>query len=117
MPIGGTSLKAYTVPKPVITGCTAGLANVTVTWTAVSAPYALTYRATVGDPEQNLTVTANGNTRSVRYATFGQGTGGTTQTIRITAALPATATWVSTPATQEVRISTAGLVPSCGASS
>ena len=117
VPIGGTTLKAYTVPKPVITGCTRALATITVSWTAVSSPYALTYRATVVETEQNLQVNANGSSRSAQYNTLGQGTGGAIQNIRITAVLPAATTWVSAPANQEVRISTVGLIPSCGASS
>jgi len=110
VPIGGTTVKAYTVPKPVITGCTTALATVTVTWTAVSSPSALTYRAVVAETGQALQVAANGSSRSAQYTTLGQGLGGTTQTIRITAALPSATTWVSAPATQEVRISTVGLI-------
>lgn len=115
VPVGGTAVTAYTVPKPVITGCSAAVGAVTVTWTAVSSPYALAYRAVVVESGQVLTVSSSGGTRSARYATVGQG--GTTQTIRVTAALPSTATWVSGPANQEIRISTVGLIPSCGTSS
>jgi len=115
VPVGGTSVTAYTVPKPVITGCSATIGAVTVTWTAVSSPYALTYRAVVVESGQVLQVTGTGGTRSAQYTTLGQG--GATQTIRITAAPPSAATWTSVPANQVVRISTVGLIPSCGTTS
>jgi signal peptidase I len=120
VPIGGVSLAAYTVPKPVITNCTAtpALAQsaITVTWTAVSSPYALTYRAVVVQSGQVLTVTGTGSTRSARYPTAQLNLNGT-QTIQITAALPGTPSWTSVPATQTVGIALLGLLPSCGASS
>lgn len=117
VPISGTALGAYTVPKPVITACSAGLTTVTVSWTAVSSPYALTYRAVVVETGQVLTVTGTGGTRSASYTTTLQTVGGATQTIRITAALPSTPAWTSTPANQTVRLPLAGLGPSCGAAS
>jgi hypothetical protein len=106
---------AYTVPKPVITGCSAGLFTVTVSWAAVSSPYALTYRAVVVETGQVLTVTGTGGTRSTQYATTIQTVAGATQTIRITAALPSASTWTSTPANQVVRLPLLGVGPSCGA--
>jgi signal peptidase I len=117
VPVAGTSLTAYTVPKPVITDCSAALLNVTVTWTAVSTPYPLTYRAVVVETGQSLQVTGTGGTRSARYTTLGQGSSSATQTIRITATPPSAPSWVSAPANQVVRPAVLGAVPSCGASS
>ena len=120
VPINGISLAAYTVPKPVITNCTAtpqlAQSAVTVTWSAVSSPYALTYRAVVTQTGQVLTVTGTGSTRSARYPTAQLNLNGT-QTIEITAALPSTPSWTSVPATQTIGIALLGLLPSCGASS
>jgi len=115
VPVGGTTVTAYTVPKPVITGCSTSLLAVTVTWTAVSSPYALTYSAVVVETGQTLTVTGTGGTRSARYATPLQSVAGVTQTIRITAALPSASTWTSTPATQVVRLPLLGVGSACGA--
>jgi signal peptidase I len=120
VPINGISQAAYTVPKPVITNCTAtpqlGQSAVTVSWSAVSSPYALTYRAVVTQTGQVLTVTGTGNTRSARYPTARLNLNGT-QTIEITAALPSAPSWTSVPATQTIGIALLGLLPSCGASS
>jgi signal peptidase I len=115
VPIGGTTVAAYTVPKPMITGCSTSLLAVTVTWTAVSSPYALTYSAVVVETGQTLTVTGTGGTRSARYATPLQSVAGVTHTIRITAALPSASPWTSTPANQVVRLPLLGVGPSCGA--
>ena len=117
VPIGGTTVKAYTVPKPVITGCSAGLFTVTVSWTAVSSPYALTYRAVVVETGQVLTVAGTGTTRSAQYATTIQTVAGATQTIRITSALASTPTWTSVPANQTVRLPLLGVGAACGAAS
>ena len=114
---GGTTVTAYTVPKPVITDCSAFLLTVTVNWTAVSSPYALTYRAVVVETGQVLTVSGTGSTRSAQYTTTLQSVAGATQTIRITAALPSAATWTSAPANQVVRLGVLGSLPSCGTSS
>jgi hypothetical protein len=51
----------------------------------------------------------------VRYTPALQLTPGATQTIRITAALPSTPAWTSTPANQTIRLGLVGLIPSCGA--
>jgi hypothetical protein len=116
VPVGGTTVKAYTVPKPVITDCSTAVRTVTVTFTAVSSPYPLTYSAAV-ENGSDLPVTGTGGTRTVRYTPPLQFTPGATQTIRITAALPSTPAWTSTPANQTIRLPLLGLIPSCGAAS
>ncbi|MDT0348105.1 hypothetical protein [Pseudonocardia charpentierae] len=117
VPIRGISLAAYTVPKPVITGCSGALLTVTVTWTAVTAPYALTYRAVVVETGQALTVNGTGATRSASYLTPLQSVAGVTHTIQITAALPNTPSWTSVAAKQTVRLGLLGVAPSCGTAS
>jgi signal peptidase I len=117
VPISGISLAAYTVPKPVITGCSMSLLTVTVTWTAVTSPYALTYRAVVAETGATPTVNANGTTRSVSYTTPLQTVAGVTHTIQITAALPNTPTWTSVAAKQTVKLGLLGVAPSCGTAS
>jgi signal peptidase I len=117
VPITGSTLAAYTVTKPVITNCTSGPVAVTVTWSAVSSPYALTYQAVVVESGRNLTVTGSGGTRSATYDTTLDTLGSTARTIRITAALPSASSWTSIPSNQTVNLSVVGLVPSCGASS
>ena len=116
VPVGGTTVKAYTVPKPVITDCAIAVRTVTVTFTAVSSPYPLTYSAAV-ENGSDLPVTGTGGTRTVRYTPPLQFTPGATQTIRITAALPSTPAWTSTPANQTIRLGLVGLIPSCGTAS
>lgn len=113
--VTGVSLAAYTVPKPVITNCSAAVGSVTVTWTAVTSP-ALTYKAVVAETGQTLTVNGSGSTRSAQYRTA-QLNINATHTIQITAALPSASSWVSVPANQTVRIALLGLAPSCGATS
>jgi hypothetical protein len=43
------------VPKPAITGCSVSLLTVTLTWTAVSSPYPLTYKAVVAETDRRDT--------------------------------------------------------------
>ena len=119
VPVRSTTLTAYTVPKPVITDCSTTLLPpaVTVAFTAVSSPYALSYRAVVVETGQVLTVSGSGGTRTARYPTLGQGVAGGTQTIGITAAPPSASSWTSAPANQVVRFAVLGAAPSCGASS
>jgi signal peptidase I len=117
VPVSGTTLTAYTVPKPVITSCSANLFAVTVTWTAATSPYALTYQAVVAETGQALTVTANGTTRSTVYPTALQTVAGATRTVQITAALANTPSWTSVAARQTVRFGLAGVAPTCGAAS
>lgn len=117
VPITGASVTAYTVPKPVITGCSANLLGITVTWTGVSSPYALNYQAVVVETGTTLTVTASGTTRSARYTTALAGSSGATQTIQITAALPQASSWTSVPARQTVRLGILGAAPTCGTAS
>jgi hypothetical protein len=117
VPVGGTTLTAYTVPKPVITSCSANLLTVTVNWTAVTSPYALTYRAVVVETGQVLTVSGTGTTRSASYLTTLQAVAGVTHTIQITAALPTASTWTSVAAKQTVKLGLLGLGPSCGTAS
>lgn len=117
VPVTGTGLTAYTMPKPVLSNCSRSLLNITVTWAAVSTPYALTYQAVIAETGQTLTVTGSGGTRSAVHPTTVQTVVGATHTIRITAALPATAAWTSAPANQTVNLPLLDVAPSCGASS
>ena len=109
-PVAGTALAAYTVPKPVLT-CSASLVAVTVTWTAVSTPYSLTYQAMVVETGQTLTVNTSGGTRSANTGTLLQSG---TRTIRITASPPGVPSWTGPAADQVINIEVLGLVPSCG---
>jgi hypothetical protein len=117
VPVTGTTLTAYTVPKPVITGCTANLLGVTVTFTAVTSPYALTYQAVVAETGQALTVSGTGTTRSAAYPTALQTVAGATRTVQITAELPNASSWTSVAAKQTVKSGLAGLAPTCGTAS
>ena len=117
VPLTGTSVTAYTVPKPVITGCTADLLGITVRWTGVTSPYALNYQAVVAETGTSLPVSASGTTRTARYTTALAGSTGATQTIQITAVLPQASSWTSVPARQTVRLGLLGAAPTCGTAS
>ena len=112
-------MSTYTVPKPVITSCTvSGLVQktATITWPAISSPFALVYTATIVETGDALTVTNQG---SNRQTTFSAGLLSTvlnqTYNIRITAKLPApNGAWISASANQPVTIGALGLSMTCG---
>ncbi len=117
VPVTGTNLTAYTVPKPAITGCSVPLLSlsVTVSFSTVSTPYPLTYRATVVETGQELPVVGTGTIRTATYTTIRQAVLGTHR-VRITAELPSTPSWTSTAADQTVLLPLLGLFyPTCGA--
>lgn len=114
VPVGGGPLSAYRVPKPVITGCSVALLTVPITWTAVSSPYPLTYRAVVVETAVELPVTGTGGTRTAIYPTVLQAVPGLEHTVRITAALPSGSPWTSVAAEQGIALPSLGTAPSCG---
>ena len=124
VPVTGTTLTAYLVPKPVITGCdvtgpSLGQKTATITFTEVSSPYALTYTARLVETGQSITVVDDGATRHVAFSAGLLSTIlNQTYNVRIQAALPApNGTWVSVEANQPVTVGTLGLSLTCGTAS
>lgn len=121
-PVTGTTLTAYTVPKPAITSCSvSGLTQKTATIriTEVSTPFAFDYTSTIAETGQSVTVVDEGSTRRVAFSASLLSTVlNQTYNIRIQARLPApNGTWVSVNANQPVTIGLLGLSMTCGTAS
>jgi signal peptidase I len=110
------ALTAYTVPKPVVTGCSVSGLSVTITFSAVSSPYPVTYSAKVVETSEVLTVSGSGSTRTVTYGPAAQAMLGATHTIRITASPTGAPSWTSVAATQTVVLPLLVVPPLCGSS-
>ena len=121
--VTGTTLTAYTVPKPVITSCvvTGGLGQktATITFSEVSTPFALDYTSTLAETGQSITVVDDGATRHVAFSAAILSTVlNQTYNVRIQAKLPSpNGAWVSVNANQPVTVGLAGLSMSCGTAS
>lgn len=118
----GTTLRTYTVVKPAITSCVVtGLSQktATITFAAVSSPFALDYTATVLETGQLITINNGGGSRSVAFSAGLLSTvSNATYNVRIQAKLPApNGSWVSVVANQPVTIGLLGLAMTCGTAS
>ena len=121
--VTGTTLTAYTVPKPVITSCvvTGGLGQktATITFSEVSTPFALDYTSTLAETGQSITVVDDGATRHVAFSAAILSTVlNQTYNVRIQAKLPSpNGAWVSVNANQPVTVGLLGLSMNCGTAS
>ena len=121
--VTGTTLTAYTVPKPVITSCvvTGGLGQktATITFSEVSTPFALDYTSTLAETGQSITVVDAGTTRHVAFSASLLSTVlNQTYNVRIQAKLPSpNGAWVSVNANQPVTVGLLGLSMNCGTAS
>ncbi|WP_232680710.1 signal peptidase I [Nocardioides sp. R-C-SC26] len=95
--VSGTTLTAYDVPAPALS-CSGALLSATVSWTAVTSPYALTYSA-VNALGASFTVNASGSTRWVTVSGL---LSGASVLVRVTAAVPGAPSWMSSTTTQTV---------------
>ena len=113
---------AYTVPRPVltatscvVTGSTLNGFTATITWPAVSTPFALTYSARIVESNTVVAVTTSGTNRVVQVTTGLLGSlFGTTVTVRLNAALPSRPTWVSANTDQRLVVGVLGATLTCG---
>lgn len=122
----GTTVAAYTVPKPALPSCSInkgflglGPYVATITWPGVASPFALTYKAVIRQsPATTLTVVTSGSNRSVQVSKsiLGSLLGGTID-VDITASLPITPSWASVNADQKLVVALLGLGLACGAAS
>lgn len=121
VPISGTSLAAYTLPKPhlsagscVVTGNSLTGLTATITWPTPASPYSLTHTALLVESNTPLPVTTSGNDKTTKVTSGLLGSLlGQTVTVRLLAGLTSVPSWLSIGAEQKLFVGLLGLSLEC----